>query len=74
MHLITDCRFREENASVIGDVEIVRNRRRLSSFTDRKLRLVSSVAFSTWRLGVIPIETHAADTDIEIVTTIKCHA
>ena len=74
VHFITDGCFGEENASVIGDVEIV-GKAKAAVVVDRIEAPVGFVRhLLDLAIGRNAIEAHPADAHIEIVSTIERHA
>ena len=74
MHFVADGRFREEDAAVVGDVEIV-GQPQAAVVVDRIKAAVGLVGdLLDLALGRDAIEAHAADADIEIVVAVEGHA
>ena len=74
VHFVADRRLGEEDAAVVGDVEVVGQAQAAVVVDRAQLRLVSSVTFSTLRVRRDAVQAHAADADVEVVVAVEGHA
>ena len=74
VHLEAHRRFGEEDAAVVGDVEVV-GQAQPTVVVDRRVAAVRLVGrLLDLAIGRDPVEAHAADADVEVVLAVEGHA